>query len=112
MQPEDVQQVLRRVRQSIRAALPEGEERVRYGMPAVMLNERYAIHYAGWKKHLGLYPVPVFSDDALEAKVAPFRTHKDSLRFPYSQPIPYELIEQLAGALVETRRVAESPRSS
>ncbi|MEJ7875621.1 MAG: DUF1801 domain-containing protein [Solirubrobacterales bacterium] len=100
--------MLQRVRQSIRTALPDGEERVRYGMPAVMLNERYAIHYAGWKKHLGLYPVPVLPD-SLEAKIAPYRTHKDSLRFPYSKPIPYELIEELAAALGEARRVAEPP---
>jgi uncharacterized protein YdhG (YjbR/CyaY superfamily) len=56
--PDEVQPMLQRVRQSIRAALPDAEERIRYGMPAIMLNDRYAVHFAGWKKHIGLYPIP------------------------------------------------------
>jgi len=43
------------VRQSIRVALPEAEERVRYGMPAIMLDDRYALHFAGWKKHTAAF---------------------------------------------------------
>jgi hypothetical protein len=32
--PDDIQPMLQRVRQAIRAALPDAEERIRYGMPA------------------------------------------------------------------------------
>ncbi|WP_255347116.1 hypothetical protein [Cellulomonas sp. KRMCY2] len=35
----------------------------------------------------------------LEAEVAPYRAQKDTLRFPYRDPIPYDLIERLATAL-------------
>jgi uncharacterized protein YdhG (YjbR/CyaY superfamily) len=101
--PEEARPPLERVRASIRAALPDGEERIRYGMPAVMLNARYAIHFAGWKKHVGLYPVPPLGGD-LEAAIAPYRAKKDSLHFPYSQPIPYDLIERLAAELGRRRR--------
>lgn len=76
-------------------------------MPAVMLDDRYALHCAGWKKHLGLYPIPVLPEP-LEAEIAPYRTHKDSVRFLYSQPIPYDLIERLAGHLGAARRTAGS----
>lgn len=102
--PDDVQPILQRVRQAIRAGLPDSDERLRYSMPAIMLNERYALHFAGWKKHIGLYPVPVMGG-SLEAEIAPYRTHKDSLRFPYSKPIPYDLIERLAADLGKARRV-------
>jgi uncharacterized protein YdhG (YjbR/CyaY superfamily) len=98
----DTRAVLERVRAVILAEIPGAEEKVRYQIPAVMLGGRYAIHYAGWKKHLGLYPVPVL-DDALEAEIAPFRASKDSLNFPYAKPIPYELIGRVAAAIVALR---------
>lgn len=93
------------MRQAIRVALPHAEERVRYRMPAVMLDDRYALHYAGWRKHIGLYPIPVLPEP-LETEIAPYRTHKDSVRFLYSQPIPYDLIGRLATELGTARRAA------
>src|SRR6185436_14053982 len=68
--PDDVRAVLERVRAAIHAGVPDGEERMRYGIAAVMLGGRYAIHFAGWKHHVGLYPVPRF-DGALEDEIAP-----------------------------------------
>lgn len=56
--PNAIQRVVERVRQAIGVALPEAEERIRYGMPAVMLFDRYALHYAGRKQHIGPYPIP------------------------------------------------------
>jgi uncharacterized protein YdhG (YjbR/CyaY superfamily) len=109
--PDDVQHVVQRVRRSIRVGLPDAEERVRYGMPAIMLGDRHALHFAGWKKHIGLYPVPVLAD-FLEADIGPYRTHKDSVRFLYSQPIPYDLIERLAAELGRAGPAAEPPSTS
>ena len=71
--------------------MPEPTEKIRYGMPAVMLGGRYALHYAGWKKHIGLYPVPTLPEP-LEAEIAPYRAEKDSVVFPHTKPVPYELI--------------------
>jgi len=100
--PDDVQVILAAVRAALLRAVPGGEERVRYGMPAVMLDGRYAIHFAAWKKHLGVYPVARL-DEALEAELAPYRAAKDSLNFVYAKPIPYELIERVAVALAARR---------
>ena len=100
--PDDIGQILAEVRRVIHLSVPGGEEKIRYGMPAVMLGGRYAIHFAAWKKHLGLYPIPVF-DDVLEQELAPFRTAKDSVNFPYAKPIPYDLIQRTAAAIVAVR---------
>ena len=100
--PAEVQQVLAEVRRVVNDAVPGGEEKIRYGMPAVMLGGRYAIHFAAWKKHLGLYPVPVLDDD-LEAELAPYRAAKDSVNFVYSKPIPYDLISRVSRAIVALR---------
>lgn len=92
--PEDVQAILRQVRQSIRKVLPTAEEKIKYGMPAVMLNERHAVYFAAWKRHIGLYPV-YRSEAPIEEELAPYRDAKDTLKFPLNQPIPYGLIERV-----------------
>ena len=91
------------VHAAIRRALPDAEERIRYGMPAVMLGpSRYAIHFAAWKKHIGIYPVTTLPEP-LEAEVAPYRHAKDTVRLMYRDPIPYDLIERMAVALRDLR---------
>ena len=70
--------------------------------PAIMVDGRYGLHFAGWKKHIGLYPVPVFDDD-LEAEVKPLRRSKDSVALLHSDPLPEQLISRIAHAVVERR---------
>lgn len=100
--PEEVQVILRKVRKTIRSNVPGGEEKVRYNMPAVMLGGRYAVHFAAWKHHLGLYPIPK-TDEALEQELAPYRAAKDAINFPYNKPIPYELIGRVTAYIVKLR---------
>ena len=103
--PLDVQPVLQAVRDAIHASVPDGEEKIRYGIAAVMLGGRYAIHFAGWKHHIGLYPVPRF-DGELEVEVARYRAKKDSMNFPYARPVPYDLISRMCAEIVRRRRSA------
>src|SRR3954468_22056111 len=100
--PPEVAERLQRVREVILENVPEPEEKVRYGIAAVMLGGRYALHYAGWKKHIGLYPVPTLPPP-LEAEIAPYRAEKDSVVFPHSQPVPYELVGLMAAAVCRLR---------
>ncbi|MFC7431744.1 MULTISPECIES: iron chaperone [unclassified Agrococcus] len=100
--PLEVADRLRQVRAIALAVVPDAEERVRYGIPAVMLGGRYAIHYAGWKAHVGLYPVPVL-DDALEAEVAPLRKGKDGVVLRHRDPLPTDLISRIVAAIVAMR---------
>lgn len=46
--PDDIQQILRRVRVAISNEVPGFSEKIRYGMPAIMLGAdgRYALHFA------------------------------------------------------------------
>ena len=93
---------LRKIRGILLAAVPSPEEKIRYGMPAVMLGGRYALHYAGWKKHIGLYPVPTLSDD-LEREVAAHRSQKDSVVFLHSDPLPEDLVARMIAEIVALR---------
>ena len=105
--PPEVAERLQRIREIIVAESPSPEEKIRYGIAAVMLGGRYALHYAGWKKHIGLYPVPTL-DEPLESRIAPFRAEKDSVVFPHAEPIPYELIGEVTRAIVARRAAAQS----
>jgi uncharacterized protein YdhG (YjbR/CyaY superfamily) len=105
--PPEVADRLRRVREVIVTAVASHsgappEEKMRYGIAAVMLGGRYALHFAGWKKHIGLYPVPTL-DDPLEAEITPYRSEKDSVVFLHSNPVPYELIGRVTEAIVAQR---------
>ena len=91
---------LRRLREIITQHFDGGEETIRYGMPAVMVGTRYGLHYAGWKKHVALYPVPVFPEP-LESAVVPYRSGKDAVTFRHHQELPYDLVDRICGAIAE-----------
>ena len=102
-QPPEVQPVLEQIRAVLHANVPGAEEKVRYDMPAIMLGGRYAIHFAAWKQHIGLYPVAradgYAADPGLEAAIAPYREKTDTVNFPFAGEIPYELIGRIGAFL-------------
>ena len=91
--PPEVRPILENVRSMIRAAAPDARERIGYQMPAFALNGDL-IYFAAFKKHLGIYP-PVTGDTALQEAIAPFRGEKGNLKFPFDEPIPYDLISKV-----------------
>ena len=91
--PEEVQAVLRKVREVVRSAAPDATEIISYRMPALR-QQGVLVYYAAFKTHLGFYP-PITGDAALERAAAPFAGEKGNLRFPLSGPIPYDLIRKL-----------------
>ncbi|MBO9534182.1 MAG: DUF1801 domain-containing protein [Solirubrobacteraceae bacterium] len=103
----EVRAVLDDVRAVLLQAVPDAEEKYRYDMPAIMFGDRYGLHYAGWKQHLGLYPVGELPAD-LEAEAAPFRAKKDSVNFKYAQGIPLDLIGRIAAALAAKHSATRS----
>ncbi len=62
-------------------AVPGSGETISYQMPTFTHDGAAFLYLGAWKRHLGVYPVPVF-DGPLEAEVAPFRSGRDALRFP------------------------------
>lgn len=107
--PPEAREILSRVREAIRSQVPNPQEKIRYGIAAVMLGSGYVVHFAGWKKHVGLYPVPPL-DGELEAHIAPYRVSRNSVNFLYSKPVPYELIERVTAAIVTRRSVVGPDR--
>ena len=56
--PENVQIILEQVRATIHGALPEAEEKISYNIPAITVGGRSVVQFAGWKRHISVYPAP------------------------------------------------------
>ena len=88
-----VQAILQRVREAVRAGAPEAVEVISYRMPALK-QDGVLVYFAAFKGHIGLYP-PIKGDPRLEEQALPYAGEKGNLRFLYSEPIPYKLITGL-----------------
>lgn len=99
---EDVQQILERIRQTIRKAAPEAVETISYQMPTFKLDGAYLVYFAAYKNHIGFYPLPL-GNEALKS-LAPYQGAKGAVRFPLDKPIPYDLVKKIVlFRLKETR---------
>ena len=99
--PEHVQAILRRIRGTIRKAVPAAEEVISYQIPAYKLRGGPVIYFAGWKQHTSLYPANDRLIAAFEEDLAPYKVSKGTIRFPHSQPIPVNLIGRIAKFLAK-----------
>jgi uncharacterized protein YdhG (YjbR/CyaY superfamily) len=96
-QPKDAQRVLKRVRSTIRKAVPGAEEVISYQIPAYKLHGRAVIYFAGWRKHYSLYPANTRLVAAFKEELAPYEVNdKGTIRFPLSGEVPVKLIAGIA----------------
>ena len=92
--PEEVQKTLEEIRNTIKAIAPDAKEKISYQIPCFELNGRNLIHFAGWNRHISMYPVPA-GDEAFEKKIARYVAGKGTLKFPLDEPIPLKLIGEV-----------------
>ena len=94
VQEEKYQPRLREIRTILKNALPEAEERISWSMPTYWKG-RNIIHFAAAKKHLGIYPGGE-ATEAFAEELSDYDISKGTIRIPYNQPLPVELIERIA----------------
>ncbi len=92
--PEDVQQLLKKVRQVIRAVAPKAEECIKYGLPTFMLNGKNLVHFGGFKNHIGFYPAPS-GIIAFKKELSKYGGAKGSIQFSLDKPLPLILIKKI-----------------
>jgi uncharacterized protein YdhG (YjbR/CyaY superfamily) len=91
--PEDVQEILMKVRATIREAAPDAEETISYQIPTLTLQGNL-VHFAGYKNHIGFYPTPS-GIEKFKKELSSYKGAKGSVQFPLDKPIPYELIRDI-----------------
>jgi uncharacterized protein YdhG (YjbR/CyaY superfamily) len=92
--PADVQPILQSIRATIRDAAPDAEETISYQIPTFRLNGTYLIYFAGFKKHVSVYPAPVGNAEFAE-EMAIYGSGKGTAKFPLDRPIPFDLITRM-----------------
>jgi uncharacterized protein YdhG (YjbR/CyaY superfamily) len=92
-QPMEIQQILIKVRETIRAAAPDATEKISWQMPTYWQSENL-IHFCAHKKHLGIHPGYV-ERLPFKERLADYKTSKGAIQFPYDKPIDYELIANI-----------------
>lgn len=92
--PPETEKLLEEMRALIRSIVPDATETIAYGIPTFDLNGKHLVHFAGYAKHVGLYPTPS-GMVAFEAELGPYRKGKGTAQFPLDQPLPVDLIRRI-----------------
>jgi len=102
--PQDVQQIMGKIRLVIKTAAPQAEEKIGYGMPGYYLNGGL-VWFAANKKHIGIYPWTAEMAGLKGIEVS--KGTRAAIHFPLNKPMPYDLIRKI----VEIR-LTEKTKSS
>jgi uncharacterized protein YdhG (YjbR/CyaY superfamily) len=94
---EPARSALQKLREQIRAAAPDAEEYMGYGVPAFRQNGAL-VSYAAAKSHLSFYIQSPQTLEAFADRLTGFKTSKGSISFQPDKPIPATLVRQLVKA--------------
>jgi uncharacterized protein YdhG (YjbR/CyaY superfamily) len=92
--PEQTHERLQVIRAAIKRLAPEAKEKISYQIAAFELNGKNIIHFAGWKKHISLYPIPA-GDEAFESEVSKYADGKGTMKLPLDEPMPMKLVNKV-----------------
>lgn len=91
--PKQVQELLQKLRATIRKAAPEAEETINYAIPTFILKGNL-VHFAAFKNHIGFYPAPS-GIEAFKKELSVYEGAKGSIKFPIEKPLPLGLITKI-----------------
>lgn len=109
--PAKTQTLLEKVRAIIHAAAPDAREKISYQIAAFELNGKNLVYFAGWEKHLSIYPLPS-GPSTFMAEIAPYIDGKGTLKFPLNKPLPLKLIAKVVKMRVAENRQKTALKSS
>lgn len=105
--PDDRRAALRRLRRTIRSAVPEAGECISYGVPAFRLDGRVVAGFCATAKGCSYFPFSGSTLATLAEDVKAYEQTKSSLHFRPDRPLPASLVRKL----IRTR-IAERKRSA
>lgn len=106
--PQNVQDILQRLRQAIKEVAPEAEETIKYQMPTFVFHGNL-VYFGAWKKHIGFYPITAAMEASIQELSAYARSGRGTIQFPLDQPLPLPLIQKLVAFRVQ-ENLANSAR--
>ncbi len=109
-QPAPARRALTAIRGAIRAAVPDATEHFSYRIPGFRLEGQPLVWYAGFARHVSLYPMGTTIRRAHAAAIEGYKTSKGTIQFPLSEPVPLALVKRLARARAAEIRKTRTSR--
>lgn len=109
---KDVQDLLQKIRQTVKEAAPEATEKISYQMPTFCTPDGQGlVCFSAWKRHIGFYGLHRALEEFKE-ELAPYVQQKGTLRFPLDEPFPFALITEIVRSrLKENAEKAKAKRA-
>ncbi|MEI2695829.1 MAG: DUF1801 domain-containing protein [Saprospiraceae bacterium] len=98
--PKSTQEILKKIRKTVKMKASGAIEVINYGMPAYKLNGKPLVYFGGYKNHIGFCATPS-GHASFQKELANYKQGKGSVQFPLDQIIPYDLIGQMVEFRVE-----------
>jgi uncharacterized protein YdhG (YjbR/CyaY superfamily) len=93
--PVEQRRALSDLRATIRAAAPDAEETIAYGMPAYRRDGRMVVSFCAFKRHCSLFPASGAVMADLGPELGGYLSGKATLRFDPAAPIPTALVTKI-----------------
>ncbi|MBI5946014.1 MAG: DUF1801 domain-containing protein [Chloroflexi bacterium] len=107
--PPETHERLRQICAAVKKIAPEAKEKISYQIACFELNGRNLIHFAGWKKHISLYPIPAGSE-AFEEEISKYADGKGTVKLPLDEPLPMKLVERVIKAHIAENKKKTADR--
>jgi uncharacterized protein YdhG (YjbR/CyaY superfamily) len=108
--PKDMQKQLKQMRALIKKAAPKAEEIISYNMPAYKFEGRMLAWFAGYKNHVGLYPMASGIAHFKKEIGEKYKFAKGSVQFPADKALPITLITRIIKFRVKENKEKAGPK--
>lgn len=95
--PPDRRAVLEALRGTIRALVPDAEERISYGIP-IFFHHGGLVGYHAAKDHCSLHLMSRALADAMRDDLKGYEMTVATVHFPYDRPLPLPLVKRIVKA--------------
>lgn len=97
--PEPARTTLEKMRQTIRAAVPEATETISYRLPTFKFRGKALVALGAAKDHCSFFLMGYILPE-LEAELKKYDTGKGTIRFPVDKPLPAALVRKVVRARI------------
>jgi uncharacterized protein YdhG (YjbR/CyaY superfamily) len=104
LQPEKVQVLLEKLRQTIKSVAPDAEEVISYKMPAFRYHG-ILVYFAAFKNHYSLFAANSSLLTDMKEELKMYKTSKGTLQFKFDKPVPVALIKKIVKERVKQNLV-------